>query len=561
MKNRINLNKEKIFYLVCFCFCALMLFYKLYNVMFAVHDDMRIYTLVKNGRLIDDAIGSAKCTGRISHIWNHLLLGLPFAADKVWFYKLFQYGTILFNIGGLHLLLSKHFSKRLAALSSVLSIAFLSISHWHSLVIAYALCHQLPIGLLLLSLHFYLNYMEKRRKRDMVYCCLLYLPACMIYEAFTLALIIYGFTAMYLNKGKYKKWFDYFKRCFFDVLFPFLTALLYVIVYFSWKKAHPVASVYDGTDFYITEPFLSIRASIKYSTGVFPFTIFENIIRSTPIGIKGFITTVGVFGFIKGIIVALATAMLIKKNNLNKNSLLLLIISASGTIVPTILIGFTAKYLKWNNERNINGYVPSFYSYFFLIALICVIGICIYNLMKDKRMKQIFIICAAFLTFAASITADFNNGIMKPHYERQFLKCKVFDMTVSDELSKLTEATDFYIPDNIGINTSEVYTEDYIKIYVKTPVNVIMDKQIPDFENPTVCLRYNESYEAGIYGVIDSDYRTDSLKVITPLLNSLQAIVVATSDGGTVRFENVKNGDVLNAPEGLYFDMSKNPMR
>ena len=66
---------------------------------------------------------------------------------------------------------------------------------------------------------------------------------------------------------------------------------------------------------------------------------------------------------------------------------------------------------------------------------------------------------------------------------------------------------------------------------------------------------------ANTIGVIDSDYRTDSLKVITPLLNSLQAIVVATSDGGTVRFENVKNGDILNAPEGLYFDMSKNPMR
>jgi len=132
---------------------------------------------------------------------------------------------------------------------------------------------------------------------------------------------------------------------------------------------------------------------------------------------------------------------------------------------------------------------------------------------------------------------------------------------VSDELSKLTEATDFYIPDNIGINTSEVYTEDYIKIYVKTPVNVIMDKQIPDFENPTVCLRYNETFETGVYGIIDSKYHTDSLKVITPSLNPSAKIVVATSDGNTVSFENVKNGDILNAPGGLHFDMSRNPMR
>lgn len=74
---------------------------------------------------------SAEATGRISHLWNHLLLGLPFAADKVWFYKLFQYGTILFDIGALYLLLSRHFDKKLATLSSVIAMAFLSISHWH----------------------------------------------------------------------------------------------------------------------------------------------------------------------------------------------------------------------------------------------------------------------------------------------------------------------------------------------------------------------------------------------------------------------------------------------
>ena len=561
MKNKIVLNKEKIFYIICFGFCAFLLFYKLYNIMFAVHDDMRIFTLVRNGELFNDAMISAESTGRISHLWNHLLLGLPFVADEVWFYKLFQYGTILFNIGGLHLLLSKHFSKRLAALSSVLSIAFLSISHWHSLVIAYALCHQLPIGLLLLSLHFYLNYMEKRRKRDMVFCCLLYLPACMIYEAFTLALIIYGLIALHLNKEKHKDCFNYFKRCFFDVVFPFLTALIYVIVYFGWKKAHPVVSFYDGTDFYITEPFLSIRAAIGYTTGVFPFTIFENIILNTPIGIKGFIKTVGITGFVKGAIVAVAAVMLLKRITLKKKKTLLILITVSGTIVPTILIGFTSKYMKWSSERGMKGYVPSFYSYFFLIALICTIAVCVYSIIKDKRMKQVFVVCMAFLTFSASVVADFNNGIIKPFYEQQFFKCKVFDMTLNDELSALKEETDFYIPENVGINASEIYTEDYIRVYTEIPVNAIMNTQLPDFENPTVCLRYNESYEAGIYGVIDSDYRTDSLKVITPLLNSLQAIVVATSDGGTVRFENVKNGDILNAPEGLYFDMSKNPMR
>lgn len=49
MKNKIVLNKEKLFYIICFGFCAFLLFYKLYNIMFAVHDDMRIYTLVRNG--------------------------------------------------------------------------------------------------------------------------------------------------------------------------------------------------------------------------------------------------------------------------------------------------------------------------------------------------------------------------------------------------------------------------------------------------------------------------------------------------------------------------------
>ena len=125
------------------CAAALLwLFYQLYPLLFVTHDDMRNYTLVRRGMLAENAVTSAQ-KGRISHLWNHFLLGFPFMLNKAWFYKLVQYGTLVFDLSALYLLLRSEVSRKFAAVSVMLCSAWFCINANHNLLISYALCHQL----------------------------------------------------------------------------------------------------------------------------------------------------------------------------------------------------------------------------------------------------------------------------------------------------------------------------------------------------------------------------------------------------------------------------------
>ncbi len=561
MKDKALLNKEKIFYIICFSLCTLMLIYNTYNIMFAVHDDMRIYTLVRNGELFENAFYSANTTGRITHLWNHLLLGLPFVSDKVWFYKLFSYGSLLFDIGALYLLLSRHFDKRFAALSSLLVISFSSISHWHSLFISYSFCHQIPLGFFILSVHFFLNYKKEYRKKDMILCCVCCLFSCMIYEAFTFAVAMYICISMYLNKEKTGCKRDYFKKTFKDTIAPFTVVLIYIIVYFVWKQTRDISFAYDGTAIDISNPVLSLKVVFKYSLGAFPYIIFINHYSG---GFEGLINTlmnVRIPQMITSFLSAVVAVMLLKKINLDKKRILLFIIALQGTLLPVVIIGFTSKYIDWSTEYNIWGYLPSFYSYFFLITFICLIFVFIYNFFNNKIVKKLICLCVFFVVFGLSLIAYINNYNLKPHYISQYMRCRVLNAVATDELPLLTEESDLYVPESIGIHSSNEYTDDFLNTETYVPVHSVISGQIPDFINSTYCLRFNENNDTGLFGCIDERYTADSLKVITAYPDIINTVVISATDGTELKFENVRHGDVLQSPDNVKFDMSQNPMR
>ena len=141
---------------IAFVCAVLWLFWQIYPIIFAVHDDMRNYTLVRRGMVLADSIRAAK-TGRISHLWNHHLLALPFRANKVWFYKLIQFSALLFDVFSGWKLLKAHVNRQFADLAAVLGVSWACISAYHNLLIAYALCHQIPIGFCFLSLYHFGN--------------------------------------------------------------------------------------------------------------------------------------------------------------------------------------------------------------------------------------------------------------------------------------------------------------------------------------------------------------------------------------------------------------------
>lgn len=75
-------NKEKYIMILIFGMAVIWLFYQIYPVMFATHDDILSYVKVRRGILLPNAFDDAR-SGRISQLWNQLLLGIPYIANSV----------------------------------------------------------------------------------------------------------------------------------------------------------------------------------------------------------------------------------------------------------------------------------------------------------------------------------------------------------------------------------------------------------------------------------------------------------------------------------------------
>lgn len=546
-------TREKFLYAAAFIFSALLLFYKIYPVIMAVHDDMRIYTLVRGGELWKNAIHSAK-QGRISHLWNHLLLGFPFILNKIWFYKLVSFSTYLFDIWAMWLFVRSHIDKGFANLCAVAAVAFSSLTPSHNLLVSYAFCHQLPIGLLFLSLHFFMKSFDTGKKRDTLLSCLFLLLSCMIYEAFVAALILYGAAAMLKLKTDDKNYLSYIFTAVAKIVPQIITAAAYVGVYFTWRHFYP--PYYGGTELYLKTPFTSLKALVTYSLSYFPVNglLYRN--DENPISMSDFIECLSAASVIKALLVAAAFALLVRKISQKLDFKGNLFIAFLGIFVPNIVISVSKQYLDWS-IKGTKSYLSSFYSYLFLIIFLCGISCAAYRLFKGRNVRITFLAVMSAAVFFVCLSADALTNIWRVHYDRLSIRYRNFDEAVSsDEIVSCDGGWQIYAPDNQGIHLLETYTLDYIRIYDDTPASVYVSEAAElEKEKKTVCMRSPENYQLMVIGNVDEALCAESVTVESILPNTFD-VVLCTADGEKRVFEDVKDDDVLSCPDGSMIDMS-----
>lgn len=557
MKRMQKNSRERLFLkllpLLAFCTALFWLWYQIYPVMFAAHDDMRNYTLVRRGILLSNALHSARC-GRISHLWNHLLLGFPFLANKLWFYKAVSYSAYLFDVAAGWLLLRTHVSRRFAALAAVLTVSWTCLSFNHSPLVAYALCHQIPIGLLFLSLWSFGNFVQKKRRRDCVLSCVCLLLACMIYEAFTAALLLFLLWSVMRQPQAGKSYLRWLGGAFFRILPQISVVLLYVLVYFVWQQIYPPS--YDGTSLDLQEPFMSLHAVGAYAVSAFPPTELFRIAEATPITLGGFLGQLQHPAvWISAVLTAAAYAVLLPRIRMKRETLRrVMLLSGAGIFVLCLLIGCSEKYIGWM-RRGINGYLPSFYSFFFLVTFLTALLLCIFHAVPKGYQRKTAHAALVVLVFGICLTASAVTALSKPPYLANSLRYRNFDYAVSSEPISVCDASwQIYAPDNPGINLSETYTEDYLKIYNPAQVDYITDATQLHPEKQTLCMRMPVNYAYAVIGAADGNLCADTVLFRT-LVPEAFDLTLQTADGETVMYAAVRDGDVLTAPAGTAFDL------
>ena len=550
--DKLTRNFRKYLPLIACAAALFWLFYQLYPLLFATHDDLRNYTLVRRGMLAENALHSAK-QGRISHLWNHFLLGFPFLLNKVWFYKLVQYGALLFDLGAFYLLLRSQISRRFAAMTVMLTAAWFCITGGHHLLLAYACCHQIPVGLLFLSMYFFGKRLRSGQKKHTVLSCLFLLAACMIYEAFVAALLIFAVWALLITEQETGV-FAYLRKSAVRILPQSCAAFGYCIVYFIWQYFYP--PTYDGTSMAISEPFVSLAAVCTYSTSMLPLSELMRLGTEEPLTVFRF------FGhllhpaaWICALLTAAACFLLLPHiRTENRQLRRILLIAGIGIPAPCILISVSEKYIAWY-RRGVTGYLPSFYSFFFLVLFLTAAGIALYQTAKSKPQKQTVRGILTAAVFGMTLCASCVTDMWKPFYAQQTLHFRSFDQTIS--AAPFTECDDtwqLYSPDHTGIHLAANYTEDYMKLYNPAEIAFVNaeEKLLPD--KKILCIRAEQKDCYTVIGAADAQLTADTVTVRTLHTGTL-TVTLHDPDGNPLTFPQVRDGDVLHAPEGSRFDL------
>ena len=552
-KKKRKLDYSEWFCIAVFAFAALFFFYSIYPVIFGTHDDMRNYTLVRRGELIANALHSAK-QGRISHLWNHLLLGFPFILNKVWFYKLVAYSAVLFDVGAMWLFCEKHINRHIAWLSAASFMAFATISASHNLFISYALCHQIPIGMFFLSLHLFLLSLDKHKWQYTAGSCVLYLFCCMIYEAFLPFLAVYAAAAA-VAPSREVRGFGKFTADIVKAILPLtITAVVYVIIYKIWQHFYPPS--YAGTELYLDEPFVSLKAFFTFPFAIFPL---YQVTRLSDIAPVASVHSISALGIVKAVLITAAAAVMIPKTKDKIKSKLMLIVVIIGVFVPNLLTSVSKQHLLAFKRGSIE-YVSSFYSYFFVILLVCMAASLIYGCLKDKNLRIVFLALVCCLSFGSSLLADMSVDHWRGYYGTVDRRYKNFDRAVAtEEVTDCDKNWQIYAPDNGGIHYAETYTLDYLGIYDDTSVSAYKSKPEElrsDLE--IMCLRSDTQYLLMTAGETDDSYRSDEILIISVLPNTFD-LTLYSDDGSEKTYKNVKDGDTISSGESFDFDMTHRP--
>ncbi|WP_054694948.1 hypothetical protein [Syntrophomonas palmitatica] len=149
-------------------------------------------------------------------------------------------------------------------------------------------------------------------------------------------------------------------------------------------------------------------------------------------------------------------------------------------ISPSLLIGITPKYQQWVQNGSI-GYTVNYFSFFGVILFIGTIILWIYNNIKNKYVRQSYVMLTVLLITYVSIATDYSNNLITKSQNLSQDKWRIVDFFLkTDQFNNIPENSVILAPSlwnyhGIVQNFPE-YWSDYFTYEGKKHVTVCMDQ-------------------------------------------------------------------------------------
>lgn len=502
-----HICKYKIEYLAILV-SSFTLFTIIWPIVFAVHDDIFSYIVAQKGDIFKQTIASAKGQGRFWFLVSLPICHFPFIFNNFIVYKIISYSSICFSVVSLGILLYRNVNNKIAYLAVLLFFTFAQLDGQHNLLVCYVFTHQIAIGVMLFSIDRLLNYYKSNNERDIKISAILLFIATILYESFILFSVLLFFISLLYNNYHNNR-YKLIKRIIKDLRFHIIIMLLYLIIYFIWRSIY--SSNYDGAQISLNNITDSLKVIFTYGLARVPLV-------STLHNYKNYqLSLIEPIYVIKGFISSLTIVYIIKETKfVNKQFITYsLILSIIGIFLPVVLHSVTPRYVEWVKAGSY-AYLPSFYSYFFIIAFISILLISIYQSLNNVKFKYLYLFFIFTFVLCGSLMTDINNQIESNNYQTQLKRYKAFDNAVSSEyFQNIENGAVIYVPDYNGIHNYMPYLDYYASLYSEKQHTFTKNIEELTFVNPTYGFHYDEESGFMLIGKLKDNMLVDDINVVS----------------------------------------------
>ncbi|MBQ7489139.1 MAG: hypothetical protein IJT51_01310 [Bacteroidales bacterium] len=493
IKDKRYLNFEHTAVLVCFIIVCCITLAPLFKIGFTCSDDVKFYLAYLKGHLAEDARIYAQGQGRFSYILTAPLYSYAYIFDNFFLSKFMALGCLLVSYCSFAYLVNKLTdSKTFSYFILLILIAVTPVTiNLHLPFIAYPCYFTLSFCIFLWGVIYTVKYFETNKYKYLTISSVLFFCSMLFYETYVLFTMFVGIAMLI-----YKFYHDGIKaslasKKFYKEIAPIICCgVTYIFLYVTYRTA--VGNQYAGStissNFSLRHFFIVLY---KCTLGILPLQNFSqsHLIMSDNSHLYGghymsfgfALTHAPLIAYVNSAIQILLLYWLAQKSSFKitwKYLAIMLICSVSLAFASHLLIAVTTKY---NNEwvTWMQGYVTSYYSYFFIILSVSIVFYALLKLTADNKILFHATACLiGFVCFCTSVITQYTNENMSRGW--QLLQQRRY---VLDEMYKVGAFADIdssavlYLPDmyeeevmeNIfGNNTWEPYMR--IKYEIKSKI-------------------------------------------------------------------------------------------
>lgn len=516
-----EINKDTKLCIMTLCVQIVTFYYNISQIGFATHDEIAAYITYTNPEFSIESV----IRGRMDVI-GLVLSVFQFNSSSIEMYRLYTLIGILLSIIAASVFIRHHISKTDYLKYAILFFAFLQIGHIHNGAISFSVDYQYKMFWCFLFLDFFLTYYKTRKKVYYVLGSVFWCIAINSYEAFYMfCFVLFLFSFVCLEERKAIS----IKNLIIDLWLPALITIFSFIGYIS----RGAAGDYDGAAIDVTYSWLEkIESVLIYSFGMKPLSL-NMYTQQEIVKIMSQLSYENLLFLLKALLVAyvLSKAIVLNKLDSVKKKIIAIVISTVSIILPSFLVGITARHLDWSINGGLIIYGCSYYSYFFIALLLILILGCL-STIKNKHLKFIIRVCTFVIVFYVSLVTDLNNVVVAESYDREDNKYDAFNEAVkSDYFSSIEDGSIIYAPQMIGVHNQIFTLDSYCKQV--TGKNVVFCNQLEavDFSKNVYMMRYVQDSDVMLLAKVE-DTRLCSNEILILFSNEIsnQSICMQRED-------------------------------